>query len=340
MDMEKMEETARAIVAKGKGILAADESLPTIKKRFDAINVESTEENRNAYRELLFTTKGMERYISGVILFDETLRSKSKDGQPFPELLREKGVFPGIKVDKGVAVLPGTKGEKVSQGLDGLKERMDEYYKLGARFAKFRSVITIGHGIPTPLCIDANAHVLARYAAISQSAGLVPVVEPEVLMNGDHAIDRCYKVTFDTLARVFYELHRQGVAMEQMLLKPNMVISGLECPEQADVQTVAEMTIRCFKRVVPPALPGVVFLSGGQTPAVATEHLNAMNKPGENPPWEISFSYGRALQEPPLKTWKGDPANKEAAQKAFLHRAKCNGLARSGEYASDMESRG
>ncbi len=333
-----MEKTAKAIVAKGKGLLAADESLPTIKKRFDSINVESTEENRNAYRELLFTTEGMEKYISGVILFDETLRSKSSDGQPFPDLLREKGVVPGIKVDKGLAVLPGTKGEKVSQGLDGLKERMDEYYELGARFAKFRSVITIGHGIPTPLCIDANAHVLARYAAVSQSAGLVPVVEPEVLMNGDHTIERCFKVTFDTLARVFFELHKQGVILEEMLLKPNMVISGLECSEQAEVQTVAKMTIQCFKRVVPPALPGAVFLSGGQSAVAATEHLNAMNKLDENLPWEIGFSYGRALQEAPLKAWKGDPANKEAAQKAFLHRAKCNGLARSGEYASDMES--
>ena len=332
-----MEKTAQALVAKQKGILAADESQPTIKKRFDAINVESTEENRNGYREMLFTTEGLEQYISGVILFEETLKSKSKAGKPFPQLLHDKGILPGIKVDKGLAVLPGTKNEKVTQGLDGLKDRLDEYYRLGARFAKFRSVITIGHAIPTPFCIEANAHAQARYAAICQSAGLVPIVEPEVLMNGDHTIERCEKVTSDTLACLFYELHKQGVVLEQMLLKPNMVISGLDCPEQADVQTVAEMTLRCFKRVLPPALPGAVFLSGGQSAIVATEHLNAMNAMDKNLPWEISFSYGRALQEPPLMTWKGDPSNNDAAQKALFHRAKCNGLARSGKYGSDME---
>lgn len=333
-----LESIAKSIVAPNKGILAADESTPTIKKRFDSIGVESTLENRNGYREILFSTAGVEEYISGVILFEETLQSSSSKGKPLPKVLEEKGIIPGIKCDKGLAVIPGTKGEKVTQGLDGLGDRLREYYKLGARFAKWRAVITIGDHIPTDQCIELNARILARYAAISQDANLVPIVEPEVLMNGAHNIARCEKVTLKTLQAVFYELYKQNVSLEGMLLKPNMVISGLECPEQADVQTVAESTVRCFKRVLPPALPGVVFLSGGQSSILATQHLNAMNALDENLPWQLSFSYGRALQEAPLKAWGGKPANGPEAQKEFYHRAKCNGYARSGKYTEEMET--
>ncbi|MCP4694774.1 MAG: fructose-bisphosphate aldolase class I [Desulfobacterales bacterium] len=332
-----LEETANAMVAPSKGILAADESAPTIKKRFDGIGVESTSENRNSYRELLFRTEGLEKYISGVILFEETLKSKAKDGTPLPELLKEKGIIPGIKCDKGLAALPGTDGEKVTQGLDGLQARLEEYYALGARFSKWRAVITIGDNVPTTRCIDANAHTLARYAAISQAAGLVPIVEPEVLMNGTHDIDRCEKVTLKTLRHVFFELYKQGVVIEGMILKPNMVISALDCPDQADAEGVARATVRCFRRVLPPALPGTVFLSGGQSSLVATENLNAMNALFKDLPWELSFSYGRALQEMPLKAWAGEAANASAAQKQLYHRARCNGLARSGEYTREIE---
>ncbi len=328
---------AKALVAENKGILAADESTPTIKKRFDTIDVESTEETRVIYRDLLFMAEGIEEFISGVILFEETLRGMAKNGKPFPAVLKDKGIIPGIKVDKGLAVIPGTDGEKVSQGLDGLRGRLDEYVELGARFAKWRAVITIGKDIPSTRCIDANAHALARYAAISQSAGLVPIVEPEVLMDGSHDIERCEQVTSDTLQSVFSQLYFQGVDLEGMLLKPNMVISALDCPVQADAKKVAESTIRCFRNVIPPALPGIVFLSGGQSAVVATENLNAMNASGESLPWEMSFSYGRALQEPTLKAWKGEAANIPEAQKKLYHRAKCNGMARSGKYTSDME---
>ena len=338
--MSGIENVARELVAEGKGILAADESLPTIKKRFDTINFESNEENRRNYRELLFTTNGVEEFVSGVILFDETLRSSAKDGTPFPQLLKNKNIIPGIKVDKGAVTLAGTKGEKVTQGLDGLRERLAEYRDLGAQFTKWRAVITIGEGIPTSRCIEANAHALARYAALSQEAGLVPIVEPEVLMNGDHDIGRCEDVTLETLQRVFYQLYLQGVHLEGMLLKPNMVISALDCPVQADANEVAKATIRCFKRVLPPALPGVVFLSGGQSPFVATENLNAMNKKSEDLPWELSFSYGRALQETTLNVWKGDAANISDAQKSFYHRAKCNSAARYGKYSNKMEIAG
>ncbi len=333
-----LEETASAMVAPNKGILAADESAPTIKKRFDGIGVESTSENRNSYRELLFRTEGLEKYISGVILFEETLKSTAQDGTPLPEILKEKGIIPGIKCDKGLAVLPGSDSEKVSQGLDGLQARLEEYYKLGARFSKWRAVITIGNDIPSTRCIDANAHALARYASISQAAGLVPIVEPEVLMNGSHDIDRCEEVTLKTLRHVFFELYKQGVVLEGMILKPNMVISALDCPEQADAEGVARATVRCFKRVLPPALPGAVFLSGGQSSVVATENLNAMNALYKDLPWELSFSYGRALQEMPLKAWAGKAANTSEAQNQLFHRAKCNGLARSGEYTKAMES--
>lgn len=333
----ELESGARALVAKGKGILAADESLGTIKRRFEGIKLESTEENRRAYREMLFTTQGIEEFISGVILFDETLRQKARDGRSFPEVLSRKGVIPGIKVDKGTIDLPGFPGEKVTEGLDGLRGRLNEYRELGARFAKWRAVITIGEGIPTRTCIRANAHALARYAALCQEAGLVPIVEPEVLIDGTHTIERCEEVSEITLKAVFSELLDHRVAFEGMLLKPSMVLSGKECPRQASVEEVARATMRCLRRIVPAAVPGVVFLSGGQSAERATEHLNAMNAMGGHP-WEVSFSYARALQDPALKAWKGEAANVAAAQKIFHHRAKCNGAARYGKYSKQMEA--
>src|SRR5919109_3512706 len=338
MDFQRLEETASAIVAEGKGILAADESDSTIKKRFDSIGVESTEENRRAYRDLLFTTEGMEEYFSGVILFDETIRQQADDGTPFPQLLASRGIIPGIKVDKGAKDLANAPGEKVTEGLDGLRGRLEEYRSLGARFTKWRAVITIGDGIPSEYCIWVNAHALARYAALSQDAGLVPIVEPEVLMDGGHTIERSFDVTSRTLHAVFTELRDQRVHYEQMLLKPNMVLSGYDCPEQASVQEFAEQTLRCFRRHVPAAVPGIVFLSGGQSDEDATVHLNAMNAMGPHP-WELSFSYGRALQAPALKAWGGDRANAQAAQQAYLHRAHMNSLARSGSYSPDMETK-
>jgi fructose-bisphosphate aldolase class I len=336
MDFRKLEETAAAIVAEGKGILAADESEGTIKKRFDSIAVESTEENRRAYRELLFTTEGVEEYISGVILFDETIRQSSADGTPFPKLLESKGVIPGIKVDKGAKPLALAEGETVTEGLDGLRGRLEEYRELGARFTKWRAVITIGKKIPSEYCLWTNAHALARYAALSQEAGLVPIVEPEVLMDGDHTIERSFEVTSHTLHAVFTELRDQRVHPEGILLKPNMVLSGYECPEQASHEQVAAETIRCFKRHVPAAVPGVVFLSGGQSDEDATANLNAMNALGEHP-WQLSFSYGRALQAPALKAWGGKEENVEAAQRAYYHRAKMNSAARTGMYVPEME---
>ncbi len=338
MNLEKLERVARRLVAEGKGILAADESNPTIKKRFSAIGVESTEENRRAYRELLFTTEGFEKYISGVILFDETLRQSSRDGVPFPALLAERGVIPGIKVDKGAKALAGFSGEKVTEGLDGLRDRLAEYAELGARFAKWRAVITIGDGIPTGYAMQANAHALARYAALCQEAGIVPIVEPEVLMDGGHSIDRCRHVTAETLKRVFSALFDHCVYLEGMLLKPNMVLSGIDCPEQASVEEVARATIRTFRQVVPAAVPGAVFLSGGQSSERATAHLNAMNAMAENLPWQLSFSYGRALQEHALKAWGGKAENGPAAQQAFLKRARLNGAARYGRYQEEMEA--
>jgi fructose-bisphosphate aldolase class I len=334
--IQDLETTAREIVAPGKGILAADESDGTIKKRFDSIDVESTEENRRSYREMLFTTPGIGDHISGVILFDETIRQSSADGTPFPELLRAAGVIPGIKVDKGAKPLAGSPEEKVTEGLDGLRERLEEYRELGARFTKWRAVIEIGDGTPTYHCIHANAHALGRYAALSQEAGLVPIVEPEVLMDGDHTIEQCYATTEWTLKETFQELFYQRVELEGTLLKPNMVLSGKDCPEQASVEEVAEATVRCLKASVPAAVPGIVFLSGGQSDEDATAHLNAMNARGPHP-WELSFSYGRALQAPALKAWRGDPANMPAGQEAFGHRARMNGLARSGEYSEEME---
>ena len=335
--MASLEETARALVAPNKGILAADESSGTIQKRFDSINVESTEDNRRDYREFLFRTAGAEEFISGVILFDETLRQNAADGTSLVDVLKGVGIIPGIKVDKGAKELAGASGEKVTEGLDGLRERLEEYASLGAGFAKWRAVIAIEDGIPSDYCLEANAHALARYAALCVEAGLVPIVEPEVLMDGGHTIERCYEVTERTLEKVFAALYAQRVPLEQILLKPNMVLSGSTCSQQASVGEVAEATLRCFHRTVPAAVPGVVFLSGGQSDELATAHLNEMNKLGGGP-WELSFSYGRALQAPALKTWLGKTENVEAAQQAYYHRARCNGAARSGSYSDSMEA--
>lgn len=334
---KELEQTAHTMVEAGKGILAIDESAPTIKKRFDTIDVESTEENRRAYRDLLITAAGSNEFISGMILYDETMRQSSSDGTPFPKALIDQGIMPGIKVDMGAKDLAGHPGEKVTEGLDGLRERLAEYRALGAKFAKWRAVITIGNDIPSSACIEANAHALARYAGLCQEAGIVPMVEPEVLMDADNTIERCYGVTEKTLKTLFNELYRQDVAMEHTILKVNMVISGKQCPTQASVQEVADMTVRCLLNTVPAALPGIVFLSGGQTPELATAHLNAMNASYSNLPWPLSFSYGRALQEPCLNAWRGKEANVEAGQKALLHREKCNSLACSGKYSEDME---
>jgi fructose-bisphosphate aldolase, class I len=330
---------ARAIVAPGKGILAADESSGTIEKRFRSIQVESTEEHRRAYRELLFTTDGAGEFISGVILFDETIRQRAADGTPFPDVLDRQGIIPGIKVDTGAKELAGFPGEKVTEGLDGLRGRLASYRDLGARFTKWRAVIAIGDGIPTRTCIDANAEALARFAALSQEAGLVPIVEPEVLMDGAHTIERCDDVTADTLGAVFAALRAHRVRLDGTLLKPNMVLSGRDCPEQAGVQQVADATVRCLRDAVPASVPGIVFLSGGQTDEAATAHLNAMNQLGPQP-WQLSFSYGRALQAPALKAWKGEAANAPSAQRAFYHRARLNGAARFGRYSEDMEALG
>jgi fructose-bisphosphate aldolase class I len=328
-----LQDTARALVAEGKGILAADESAGTIKKRFDSIQAESTEANRRDYRTLLFTAPGVGDHISGVILFDETIRQNAADGTPLVNILQDAGVIPGIKVDTGAKPLAGHPDETVTEGLDGLRERLEEYAGLGARFAKWRAVYRIGEAIPSPACISANAHALARYAALCQEAGLVPIVEPEVLMDGDHDIDDCDIVTEEALRAVFNELAVQDVMLEGMLLKPNMVISGSDCAEQAGVEEVAARTVQCLLRSVPAAMPGVVFLSGGQSDEVATQHLNAMNKIPAVKPWKLSFSYGRALQAAPLKAWGGKAENAAAAQAALMERAQANGAATLGQYA-------
>jgi fructose-bisphosphate aldolase class I len=333
----ELHETAKALVAEGKGILAADESDGTIKKRFDSIGVESTEDNRRAYRELLFTADGAEEYISGVILFDETIRQSSADGTPFPKLLADRGIIPGIKVDKGAKPLALASEETITEGLDGLRERLQEYYELGARFTKWRATYSIGDGIPSDYCVWTNAHALARYAALSQEAGLVPIVEPEVLMDGTHSIGGAASATGRALQAVYTELHDQRVDLYGTLLKPNMVLSGYEASDRAGIDEVAEATLDVLTRHVPAAVPGIVFLSGGQTDEDATAHLNAMNARGPHP-WELSFSYGRALQAPALKAWGGDPAKAEEAQKAFYRRAKFNGAARTGSYAPEMET--
>jgi fructose-bisphosphate aldolase class I len=337
MTANELEKTVADILRKGRGgILAADESTGTIAKRFASIQTENNEENRRAYREMLFTTKGAAEYVSGAILYEETLGQKTKDGKPFAEVLSEQKIVPGIKVDTGTIDLPFTKGEKITQGLDGLGERLKKYKTQGARFAKWRAVITIGDGIPSAACIDTNADALARYAALCQENGIVPIVEPEVLMDADNTVERCYDVTAWTLKRVFDALDTQRVVLEHMLLKPNMVVSGKKCPTQAPVKQVAELTLRCFRRHVPAAVPGVVFLSGGQSDELATEHLDAMNRMGPHP-WVLSYSYGRALQAPALKAWGGKPANVAAGQKAYFHRAKMNGLAVQGKYEAAME---
>jgi fructose-bisphosphate aldolase class I len=336
MGIHELPIIARSLVAENKGILAADESSSTIKRRFESIGFESTEENRRAYREMLFTTPGIEAFLSGIILFDETIRQMTANGRPFPELLAQRGIIPGIKVDKGTADLSGFPEEKITEGLDGLASRLVEYQNLGARFAKWRAVISIGPGIPTQQGIEVNAHVLARYASLCQTAGLVPIVEPEVLMDGDHTIDRCEEVTEAVLGTVFTALCKHRVLLEGILLKPNMVISGKACPVQAGPELVAWQTLRCFSRTVPAAVPGVVFLSGGQTPKQATENLHAMNARGAQP-WQLSFSYGRALQDEALKIWKGDSANNLMAQQAFYRRATCVSAARQGKYVPSME---
>jgi fructose-bisphosphate aldolase class I len=337
MKSENLESIARKLVAPGKGILAADESSGTIEKRLKSISVPSIEENRRAYRELLFTTTGAGEFISGVILFDETIRQKTRDGRTFVKALEKQSIIPGIKVDKGAKPMANFPGEKITDGLDGLRDRLTEYRQLGARFAKWRAVITIGDGIPSRTCIGANAEALARYAALCQEGDLVPIVEPEVLMDGTHTIERHFEVTEQTLRSVFDSLAEHRVILEGMLLKPNMVLSGKDCPQQASVEEVAEATVRCMKRVVPAAVPGLVFLSGGQTDLQATEHLNEMNRL-DSVPWQLSFSFGRALQAPVLKAWKGDAANVANAQRAFHHRALCNGKARFGKYTADMET--
>ncbi len=336
MSRAELETTACALVPAGKGILAADESMGTITKRFADIGVEPTAEARRSYRDMLFTTPDLAAFISGVILYEETLNTAANGGVPFPGLLADRGMIPGIKADTGLVQLAGFPGEQVTEGLDGLRGRLEAYYKKGARFAKWRAAIAIGDGIPTRGCIQVNAHALARYAAQCQEVGLVPIVEPEVLMDGDHTIERCKEVTESVLRSVFSELGEHGVILEGTLLKTSMVLSGANCPVQAGVQEVAEATVRCLRRTVPASVPGVVFLSGGQSPELSTKHLNAMNRIGGFP-WELSYCYGRALQDPARAVWKGKAANVAAAQKVFYHRASCNSAARYGRYVPEME---
>jgi fructose-bisphosphate aldolase class I len=340
MNAERLEATARALVSPGKGILAADESHPSIGRRFEPLGIPNTEETRRRYRQILLTTPDVAEYVSGVILFDETIRQKADDGTPLVEVLARQGIIPGIKVDRGAKPLAGAPGEQVTEGLDGLRERLAEYAALGARFAKWRAVIAIGPGLPTDRAIQVNAHALARYAALCQEAGVVPIVEPEVLMDGDHTIERCFEATQATLEVVFHALRGQGAALEGVLLKPNMVLSGKECARQAGIPEVAAATVGCLRRAVPAAVPGVVFLSGGQSEERATAHLNAMNAPGTSHPWALSFSYGRALQESAIRAWRGDPARVAAGQRAFYHRARMNGAARRGQYTPDLERAG
>ena len=336
MDVQQLQSTAQALVAEGKGILAADESTGTIKKRLESIGVESTEETRRAYRELLFTTEGAEEFISGVILYDETIRQSASDGTPFPKLLESRGIIPGIKVDTGAKPLALTDGETITEGLDGLRDRLEEYRELGARFAKWRATYSIAADKPSEYCVWTNAHALARYAALCQEAGLVPIVEPEVLQDGTHTIAESRKATGRVLQAVYTELHDQRLDFRGTLLKPNMVLSGYDASDRASADEVADVTLECFYKHVPAAVPGIVFLSGGQSDEDATAHLNAMNARGPHP-WQLSFSYGRALQAPALKAWGGKEENLEAAQRAYYHRAKMNSAARTGMYAPEME---
>lgn len=339
MDIDQLNEIAIRMTAPGKGLLAADESTRTIGKRFDGIGLENTEDNRRNWREMLFrTTPAMTDHVSGVILFDETLRQKAADGTPLVKLIEDAGAVPGIKVDAGAKALAGADGETITEGLDGLRERLAEYYELGARFAKWRAVIDInGEDIPSQYAVDVNVHALARYAALCQEANIVPIVEPEVLMDGDHSIERCYEVTEFTLKRLYAELFDQGVILEGTVLKPNMVIAGKKCADQASHEEVAEMTAQCLLNTVPAAVPGIAFLSGGQSDLDATAHLNLLNE-GFDMPWPLTFSYGRALQAAPLKAWNGSDV--AAGQKAFNHRARMNGLAALGEWNEGLESEG
>ena len=339
MDLKNLEAVAQAMVLPGKGILAADESTGTISSRLSQINTESSFETRNAYRDLLFSAEGIEEYISGVIMYDETFRQSSiTDGKPYPEYLMDKGIIPGIKVDTGAHDLSGSEGEKITQGLDGLDDRLKEYRKMGARFAKWRAVINITEDNPSGYCISTNAHALARYAGLCQANDIVPIVEPEILMDGSHDIDDSFVVTEEVLHTVFFELYSQGVQYEQMILKPNMVLSGYDANNRASVDEVADATLQCFARTVPAAVPGIAFLSGGQSDEDATSHLNRMNQIlDENKPWNLSFSYGRALQQPAIKTWLGKSENVTAAQDALINRAKLNSLATVGKYSTDME---
>ena len=334
---QEMTRTVAELTAPRKGILAADESSGTVEKRFKAVNVPCTEQTRRDYRELLFSTPGLDAFISGVILFEETLKQKTAAGVPLPQLLTAQGIMPGIKVDMGTLPLPGFPGEKVTQGLDGLAQRLGAYKQLGARFAKWRAVIAIDAGIPTAQTIAANAHALARYAALCQEQGLVPIVEPEVLMDGDHTFATCARVTEEVLHAVFHALHRQRVALECMLLKPNMVVPGVACTEQAAPEQVAQATLAYLRRTVPAAVPGIYFLSGGQNEVTATANLNAMNTGSQQQPWVLSFSYGRALQAPALKAWRGEGANRIIAQQALYRRASLNSAAREGKYSAAME---
>ena len=337
MNLQELENTARALVAPGKGILAADESFGTIGKRFEAVGIESSEDSRRAYREMLFTTPNIGECLSGVILFEETLGQKASDGRPLAKVLEDQGIIPGIKVDKSTVPMPLSPNEKFTQGLDGLHDRLSEYREMGARFTKWRAVITIGGGIPTKSCVQANAEALALYASFAQDHDLVPIVEPEVLIDGDHSIEQSYEATLWTLHETLDEIHDHGVELSGLLLKPNMVISGKEAPDQAGVEEVARYTVECLLRTVPPAVPGIVFLSGGQSDLQATQHLNAMNNLYEGLPWELSFSYARALQGQPMEIWGGKAENVERAQKIFHHRAKMNSAARDGRYSEEME---
>jgi fructose-bisphosphate aldolase, class I len=336
MDRARLEATAQALVADGKGILAADESNATMTKRLEAVGVESTPESRRSFRDLMFTAEGAAAHISGVIMYDETIRQTTTDGTPFTEFLTREGILPGIKVDTGAKPLAGFPGETITEGLDGLRDRLRDYRDLGARFAKWRAVVRIDADLPTRGCVDANSHALARYAALCQEAGIVPIVEPEVLMDGDHTVDRSEEVTAVALRAVFEALAEQRVLLEGIVLKPNMLLSGYDCPEQARVEEVAERTLACLRRVVPAAVPGIAFLSGGQSDERAAAHLNAMNAIGAAP-WELTFSFGRALVAAPLRVWSGDGSKVAEAQAAFLHRAHCNAAARMGEYAEAME---
>jgi fructose-bisphosphate aldolase class I len=338
MGKPELATTVQAMMQAGKGLLAMDESNPTCNKRFARLRIPQTVEARRDWRELILTTPGLGKFISGAILYDETIRQSKNDGTSFVELMTEAGIVPGIKVDTGAKDLAGRPGEKITEGLDGLRERLLEYQQMGARFAKWRAVITIGEGIPSRGCLEANAHALARYAALCQETGLVPIVEPEVLMDGDHSLEQCAGVTEAALHTVFCQLYRQKVRLEGMILKPNMVLPGRDCPTQAGVEEVADATVSCLLRAVPAAVPGVAFLSGGQDPELASARVNAMNLRWRSKmPWVLTFSYSRAIQQPALDTWNGEEANKAAAQKALYHRARCNSMARRGEYSPDME---